>query len=160
MNLSKDDRARLRQMRDSLKKGIPLAGIAAASLFANACGETAAPAIRGDIAPQNRCSAPKNNGTRENSAPAVIGEKIAGEPLSPSPAPDTREKTKSAKTYTVQAGDSYWRIAVLFDVDSAALEKANSVPGGKLKPGDTVTIPAGLPKVGYTKEAKKKAGVK
>lgn len=47
----------------------------------------------------------------------------------------------SAKTITVQPGDSLWAIAVRYDTDVATIKTLNSLTSDSLKPGQTLTVP-------------------
>ncbi len=60
----------------------------------------------------------------------------------PKSAPSASTTSATGKSYTVQAGDSIWRIANKFKVKQEALLKANSLgKDGKIKAGMTLVIP-------------------
>ncbi len=88
---------------------------------------------------------------RERSAPDRSGGLVEAIDVSDAPRAllirptVSRDKTPAAvsgKTYTVQSGDSVWRIANKFKVNQDALMKANGIADPrKIKPGMSLAIP-------------------
>lgn len=52
-----------------------------------------------------------------------------------------KEKKPKVITYTIQSGDSLWKIGKKFQVDIQALKEINRLKTDALKPGDTLQIP-------------------
>ncbi len=80
--------------------------------------------------------------------PKVIQELVVEKKVKQDPIPATLAKalslptkSKSAKTYVVQEGDSLWKISRKFKVDLETLKIVNNLDSENLKPGKVLTIP-------------------
>ncbi len=62
----------------------------------------------------------------------------------------TPEKPSTGNTYTVQNGDSLWKIANKFGTTINALKSANNLTNDNLKVGQTLVIPSGNNTTTYT----------
>ncbi len=73
----------------------------------------------------------------------VVEKKVKQEPVSSTLAKALTPpiKSKSAKTYVVQEGDSLWKISRKFKVDLETLKIVNHLDSENLKPGKVLTIP-------------------
>jgi len=157
MKLHKSDRKKQNTIQQAVRRGLPLAGLLAATTLAAGCGETAKPgAIMGE-SPSSESRQPVIRGDITQAEPtpgAPSGEVLPGPapegipvatPGMPVPPPPPLELPKETAVYVVRSGDTLSRIARSHQVSLAVLKALNhfsNEQAGLLQVGQKIIVPA------------------